>query len=162
MSINIPKAVVDVADSITVIVNTGKLGPRQQKALARFVRTGIITGASVPGYLAKAILLEHGAPFFAVGRYHRVEWGNVAPDEEHFWRQLNVVLATKEINAYAASYLKELRAAIVRRAPQHKQWIGRRIEFSPIMKRTKFVYKVPADYKVPRTFTYDALKGETL
>ena len=67
MSLNISKKILAVS-KVTVETRVSDLPKRQQTNLKRMVRTGMISGTSVPATLAKHVLKSRGLPY--VTRWH--------------------------------------------------------------------------------------------
>lgn len=166
MPINIPMDVVRIASSILVTVRTDKLGPRQRTAMQKAVRTGVVTGRSLPARMAISILEHHSMPYVVVGA-NRLSWNNVKRDEDHFFAQVNVMLAAAELaGSERHEEYKRRRLAIVRNAMEKREthfyeYLGTAYN-ARVIRKTKFTRTMPKDYVVPELFTYDLRKGERL
>lgn len=166
MPINIPTDVVRIASSILVTVRTDKLGPRQRTAMQKAVRTGVVTGRSLPARMAISILEHHSMPYVVVGA-NRLSWNNVKRDEDHFFAQVNVMLAAAELaGSERHEEYKRRRLAIVRNAMEKREtnfyeYLGTACN-ARVIRKTKFTRTMPKDYVVPELFTYDLRKRERL
>lgn len=86
MSININNEIASIAD-ISIKVYPSRLSKRQQTALAKQVRTGVVSGNGVPAQLARQILEAAGAPYLHLMNYGYIQWFNVPLDPAHPLRE---------------------------------------------------------------------------
>ena len=91
MSLNISNKLLRVATDVTVTVDTTKLGPRQQTALKRMVKTGIIKGNSVVAGIAIGVRHAEGLGYVYLRDYGAVVWRCVAEDNDTFFDQVAAV-----------------------------------------------------------------------
>jgi hypothetical protein len=161
MSINIGGDVVKIATSIDVVVQTSKMGPRQLTAMRRAVRTGVVTGDSLPSRLAVHVLDEHSMPYILQSTY-RIGWFRVEEDEEDFFLAIKTVVAAAQLNDVKTSGMEDeleaMRKAAHTKDSHFATWVGRGVS-AKLVKRAKFKHTMPGDYEVPRTFTFNALNG---
>jgi hypothetical protein len=93
MSTNISSDLTDIADGITITINPAKLGPRQQAALLRMCRTGVVTQSSVTAALAKVMLEEKGHMSYVHIDKYGVSWKNIPVDEDNSVRRALIASA---------------------------------------------------------------------
>lgn len=62
MRINIGNKIIELAEDISITIDTTRLGPRQRTSLQKMAQTGYIKGRSIPARLAAAIRVQQGHP----------------------------------------------------------------------------------------------------
>ena len=162
MSINIPKRLCDISESIVATLDLSRLGPRQQAALSRSIRTGVALESSLPVGIARHILRQHSMPFVYLPYRRSVQWSNVGTGEYHFWGQMHTLLATMELGdpvRYDRDAVMILRAAVADRLPDFSEWLWIKANYA-VLKHVKFNKVMPKDYVLPERLQYDVLKGE--
>ena len=97
MSTNIPKAITDICQSITVNIDTRKLGPRQIVSARNMAMTGMLNGHGSPWFLAKALRREAGLATVHYNRNGYFAWFNMPKNNEDFFNRLQALSVAMEL-----------------------------------------------------------------
>jgi hypothetical protein len=168
MSLNVSNKLLDLSTSVVVTLETDRLGPRQQTALQRFVRTGVITGRSAPVLVAANILDTERKPYVRFEPYNYISWHNMGTHEDHFWLKAGAFLAAAELgkdsaggNEYVWRNMKVFRKAVDERQPSLRVWMGSGLK-PAVFKSTRFITRMPDEYVVPRVVSFNLMTGVLL
>lgn len=118
MSLNIPTDMLKVSDCVILRVDTEKLGPRQIVAFKRQVKTGVMMNGALPARVAASYRESLGLPYFMVGQYSRISWGNV-PEEHPMFEVLHAacvaVRLQGEANKWQRQYMDRAEKTVARK-----------------------------------------------
>lgn len=113
MSLNIPKALLDVSTRIRVTVDVNAFGPRQRVAFLRMLKTGILKGLSAPVLVARSLRASAGLPTIWFIRATLLKVYKM--EGEDFWKRIEAGIVSAELQGAPDHVIKRARDLLDKR-----------------------------------------------